>query len=55
MLPSGNDAAFLLSEVFGLLLFYERMKPEDKEYEDIESIDITLYDNTQPFVARFLK
>ena len=30
MLPSGNDAAFLLSEVFGLLLFYERMKPEDK-------------------------
>jgi D-alanyl-D-alanine carboxypeptidase len=27
MLPSGNDAAFLLSEVMGLLLFYERMKP----------------------------
>lgn len=22
MLPSGNDAAFLLAEVFGLLLFY---------------------------------
>lgn len=27
MLPSGNDAAYLLSEVMGLLLFYERMKP----------------------------
>ena len=35
MLPSGNDAAYLLAEVFGLLLFYEKMKPEDKEYEDI--------------------
>lgn len=35
MLPSGNDAAYLLSEVMGLLLFYERMKPEDKEYADI--------------------
>ena len=55
MLPSGNDAAYLLSEVLGLLLFYERMKPEDKEYIDIESIDITLYDNTLPFVNRFLK
>ena len=31
------------------------MKPEDKEYMDIESIDITLYDNTIPFVNRFLK
>lgn len=30
MLPSGNDAAYLLSEVMGLLLFYERMKPEEK-------------------------
>ena len=27
MLPSGNDAAYLLAEVLGLLLFYERMKP----------------------------
>ena len=27
MLPSGNDAALLLSEVFGLLLFYESVKP----------------------------
>ena len=27
MLPSGNDAAFLLAEVFGLLLFYESVKP----------------------------
>ena len=55
MLPSGNDAAYLLAEVLGLLLFYERMKPEDKEYVDIESIDITLYENTIPFVNRFLK
>lgn len=39
----------------GLLLFYERMKPEDKEYADIESIDITLYDNTVPFINRFIK
>jgi D-alanyl-D-alanine carboxypeptidase len=30
MLPSGNDAAVLLSEVMGLLLFYEEMKPEDR-------------------------
>lgn len=30
MLPSGNDAAYLIAEVLGLLLFYERMKPEDK-------------------------
>ena len=28
MLPSGNDAAYLLAEVFGLLLFYENIKPE---------------------------
>lgn len=55
MLPSGNDAAYLLSEIMGLLLFYERMKPEDKEYADIESIDITLYDNTVPFINRFIK
>lgn len=27
MLPSGNDAALLLAEVFGLLLFYESVKP----------------------------
>lgn len=27
MLPSGNDAAYLLAEVFGLLLFYENIKP----------------------------
>jgi D-alanyl-D-alanine carboxypeptidase len=32
MLPSGNDAAFLLAEVFGLLLFYESVKPESKNY-----------------------
>ena len=32
MLPSGNDAAFLLAEVFGLLLFYESVKPESKDY-----------------------
>jgi serine-type D-Ala-D-Ala carboxypeptidase (penicillin-binding protein 5/6) len=32
MLPSGNDAAFLLAEVFGLLLFYESVKPENKDY-----------------------
>lgn len=28
MLPSGNDAAFLLAEILGLLLFYEHIKPE---------------------------
>ena len=55
MLPSGNDAAYLLSQIMGLLLFYERMKPEDKQYADIESIDITLYDNTVPFINRFIK
>jgi serine-type D-Ala-D-Ala carboxypeptidase (penicillin-binding protein 5/6) len=27
MLPSGNDAALLLAEVFGLLLYYESVKP----------------------------
>ena len=27
MLPSGNDAAYLIAEVFGLLLFYETVKP----------------------------
>ena len=32
MLPSGNDAALLLAEVFGLLLFYESVKPESKDY-----------------------
>jgi hypothetical protein len=32
MLPSGNDAAYLLAEIFGLLLFYESMKPESKDY-----------------------
>lgn len=32
MLPSGNDAALLLAEVFGLLLFYETVKPESKDY-----------------------
>lgn len=32
MLPSGNDAALLLSEIFGLLLFYESVKPESKDY-----------------------
>jgi D-alanyl-D-alanine carboxypeptidase len=28
MLPSGNDAAYLVAEMFGLLLFYEHIKPE---------------------------
>lgn len=28
MLPSGNDAAWLLAEVFGLLIFYEKYKPK---------------------------
>jgi D-alanyl-D-alanine carboxypeptidase (penicillin-binding protein 5/6) len=32
MLPSGNDAAYLLAETFGLLLFYESLKPESKDY-----------------------
>lgn len=27
MLPSGNDAAYLIAEVLGLLLFYENIKP----------------------------
>lgn len=35
MLPSGNDAALLLAEVFGLLLFYESVKPETKDYSEI--------------------
>jgi D-alanyl-D-alanine carboxypeptidase (penicillin-binding protein 5/6) len=35
MLPSGNDAALLLAEVFGLLLFYETVKPESKDYSEI--------------------
>ena len=55
MLPSGNDAAFLLAEVFGLLLFYESVKPESRDYSEIESIDLTCYDSTTTFVNRFLK
>jgi D-alanyl-D-alanine carboxypeptidase len=27
MLPSGNDAACLLAESFGLLMYYENIKP----------------------------
>jgi len=55
MLPSGNDAAFLLAEVFGLLLFYENVKPESKLYSEIESIDLTCYDSTSTFINKFLK
>lgn len=55
MLPSGNDAAFLLAEIFGLLLFYEAMKPESKDYSEIESIDISCYDSTSTFINKFLK
>ena len=55
MLPSGNDAAYLIAEVFGLLLFYENIKPEEKEYVDIESIDLSFYENTTTFVNRYIK
>ena len=55
MLPSGNDAAYLLAEVFGLLLFYESVKPESRDYSEIESIDLTCYDSTATFINRFLK
>lgn len=55
MLPSGNDAAYLLAEVFGLLLFYESVKPENKDYSEIESIDLTCYESTTTFINRFLK
>ena len=55
MLPSGNDAAMLIAEVFGLLLFYDSVKPADNEYCDIECIDLTCYDSTSVFVNRYLK
>lgn len=55
MLPSGNDAALLLAEIFGLLLFYESVKPETKDYSEIESIDLTCYESTTTFISRFLK
>lgn len=55
MLPSGNDAAYLIAEIFGLLLFYESMKPESKDYSEIESIDISCYDSTSTFINKFLK
>ena len=55
MLPSGNDAAWLLAQAFGLLIFYEKFKPEDTLYQDIESIDLSTYESTDHFIARFLK
>lgn len=55
MLPSGNDAAYILADVFGLLMFYKSVKPADQDYCDIESIDLTCYDSTVSFVSRFLK
>lgn len=32
MLPSGNDAAWLLAEVFGLLMYYEKYKSKQTLY-----------------------
>jgi hypothetical protein len=31
------------------------MKPESKDYSEIESIDISCYDSTSTFVNKFLK
>lgn len=55
MLPSGNDAACLLAEAFGLLMFYEKIKPEENLYENILSIDLNSYDSTSNFAAQFIK
>lgn len=32
MLPSGNDAAWLLAEIFGLLIYYEKYKSKETLY-----------------------
>jgi len=55
MLPSGNDAACLLAEAFGLLMFYEKIKPEENLYENIVSIDLTSYESTANFSNQFIK
>lgn len=55
MLPSGNDAAYLLAETFGLLMLYERLRPVEKQYSDIESIDLSPYASTDHFVTQFIK
>jgi len=55
MLPSGNDAAYLLAETFGLLMLYERLRPAEKQYSDIESIDLSTYACTDHFVSQFVK
>ena len=35
MLPSGNDAAWVIAECFGLLINYENLKARETMYQDI--------------------
>jgi D-alanyl-D-alanine carboxypeptidase (penicillin-binding protein 5/6) len=59
MLPSGNDAAYLLAENIGLLITCGRSdlnhRSDHQLYSDIESLDVTSYDCTEKFVAAFVK
>lgn len=47
MLPSGNDAAYLLAENLGLLVTYGRVKLHSRSsqhsFSSIESIDMSSY------------
>ncbi len=40
MLPSGNDAAVVLAENFGCLLYFESIG-QSKLFEEIHSVDVT--------------
>ena len=53
MLPSGNDAAYLLAEIFGFFLFAERKSI--KCLPSVDRIDLTMESNTNLYFAEFLK
>jgi len=54
MLPSGNDAAFTLSEVIGYFLIAEQKCDSLDVLSKLEKIDLTS-ENTANYVTEFLK
>ena len=57
MLPSGNDAAYLLAENIGLLITYGRVKLRNHphQYSSIELLDLSSFASTEKFVGSFVR
>lgn len=50
MLPSGNDASYLLAEVLGYFLFVQYEDNNRGYFSTVEIMDLTYENNTYPYV-----